>query len=110
MNAGSNIYFVFVFIHSFWCLQCQCSLCADSFELSLPLVFRNLKIPFAKWSSEQVCDWLEEIGLSQYSILARHWVSGGQTLLSATPHDLERVNAHARTHTQARTVYRALLL
>ncbi|XP_075898668.1 liprin-beta-2b isoform X11 [Nelusetta ayraudi] len=51
---------------------------------------RNLKIPFAKWSSEQVCDWLEEIGLSQYSILARHWVSGGQTLLSATPHDLER--------------------
>uniref|UniRef100_A0A3Q3XMS6 SAM domain-containing protein n=1 Tax=Mola mola TaxID=94237 RepID=A0A3Q3XMS6_MOLML len=50
----------------------------------------NLKMPFAKWSTEQVCDWLEEIGLGQYSILARHWVTNGQTLMSATPQDLER--------------------
>lgn len=60
-----------------------------------------MKIPFAKWSSEQVCDWLEEIGLSQYSVLARHWVSGGQSLLSATPHDLERVAARAHTDKEA---------
>nr|XP_046250975.1 liprin-beta-2b isoform X3 [Scatophagus argus] len=51
---------------------------------------RDLKMPFSKWSAEQVCDWLEEIGLSQYGILARHWVTGGQTLLTATPQDLER--------------------
>ncbi|XP_041794149.1 liprin-beta-2b isoform X1 [Chelmon rostratus] len=51
---------------------------------------RDLKMPFAKWSAEQVCDWLEEIGLGQYGILARHWVTSGQTLLSATPQDLER--------------------
>lgn len=51
---------------------------------------RDLKMPFAKWSTEQVCDWLEEIGLGQYGILARHWVTGGQTLLSASPQDLER--------------------
>lgn len=49
-------------------------------------------MPFAKWSTEQVCEWLEEIGLSQYIIIARHWVTSGQTLLSATPQDLERVD------------------
>uniref|UniRef100_A0A7N6FLC6 SAM domain-containing protein n=1 Tax=Anabas testudineus TaxID=64144 RepID=A0A7N6FLC6_ANATE len=42
------------------------------------------------WSEEQVCDWLEDIGLGQYSILARHWVTSGQTLVSASPQDLEK--------------------
>ncbi|XP_059190276.1 liprin-beta-2b isoform X4 [Centropristis striata] len=51
---------------------------------------RDLKMPFCKWSSEQVCDWLEEIGLGQYSILASQWVTSGETLLSATSHDLEK--------------------
>ncbi|XP_047453074.1 liprin-beta-2b isoform X9 [Mugil cephalus] len=51
---------------------------------------RDLKMPFSKWSTEQVCDWLEDIGLGQYGILARQWVSSGQTLLSATPQDLEK--------------------
>ncbi|XP_076588853.1 liprin-beta-2b isoform X13 [Chaetodon auriga] len=51
---------------------------------------RDLKMPFAKWSTEQVCDWLEDIGLGQYCILARHWITSGQTLLSATPQDQER--------------------
>ncbi|XP_028263190.1 liprin-beta-2b [Parambassis ranga] len=51
---------------------------------------RDLKTPFAKWSTEQVCDWLEDIGLGQYGILARQWVTSGQTLLSATPQDLEK--------------------
>lgn len=53
-------------------------------------------MPFAKWSSEQVCDWLEEIGLGQYSILARHWVTNGQSLVSATPQDLERVDKQSQ--------------
>lgn len=48
-------------------------------------------MPFGKWSGEQVCEWLEEIGLGQYVVIARHWVASGQTLLSATPQDLERV-------------------
>ncbi|XP_007558621.1 liprin-beta-2b isoform X13 [Poecilia formosa] len=51
---------------------------------------RDLKLPFSKWSTEQVCDWLEDIGLGQYGVLAHHWVSSGQTLLAATPHDLEK--------------------
>uniref|UniRef100_A0A7N6BYM0 SAM domain-containing protein n=1 Tax=Anabas testudineus TaxID=64144 RepID=A0A7N6BYM0_ANATE len=50
----------------------------------------DLKIPISKWSEEQVCDWLEDIGLGQYSILARHWVTSGQTLVSASPQDLEK--------------------
>ncbi|XP_028440695.1 liprin-beta-2b isoform X4 [Perca flavescens] len=51
---------------------------------------RDLKMPFCKWSTEQVCDWLEEIGLGQYSILACQWVTSGETLLSATQQDLEK--------------------
>uniref|UniRef100_UPI003AB07076 liprin-beta-2b n=1 Tax=Centroberyx gerrardi TaxID=166262 RepID=UPI003AB07076 len=56
----------------------------------LMCVCRDLKTPFSKWTTEQVCDWLEENGLGQYGILARHWVTSGQTLLSATPQDLEK--------------------
>ncbi|KAK5868110.1 hypothetical protein PBY51_012549 [Eleginops maclovinus] len=51
---------------------------------------RDLKLPFCKWSKEQVCDWLEEIGLGQYGILACHWVTSGDTLLSATLQDIEK--------------------
>uniref|UniRef100_A0A3P9KIJ4 SAM domain-containing protein n=1 Tax=Oryzias latipes TaxID=8090 RepID=A0A3P9KIJ4_ORYLA len=51
---------------------------------------RDLKLPFSKWSVDQVCDWLEDIGLGQYGLFARRWVSGGQTLLSASPRDLEK--------------------
>ncbi|KAG1946503.1 liprin-beta-2 isoform X2 [Pimephales promelas] len=47
-------------------------------------------IPFSKWSTEQVCGWLEDCGLGQYVSLARQWVDSGQTLLSATPQELEK--------------------
>ncbi|KAK7160705.1 hypothetical protein R3I93_008387 [Phoxinus phoxinus] len=46
--------------------------------------------PFSKWSTEQVCGWLEDCGLGQYVSLARQWVDSGQTLLSATPQELEK--------------------
>ncbi|XP_041852380.1 liprin-beta-2b isoform X8 [Melanotaenia boesemani] len=59
-------------------------------RLARPGKTRDLKLPFSKWSTEQVCDWLEDIGLGQYGLIARHWVSSGQTLLSATPQDLEK--------------------
>ncbi|XP_075998100.1 liprin-beta-2b isoform X5 [Genypterus blacodes] len=54
---------------------------------------RDLKTPFNRWTTEQVCDWLEDIGLGQYGILARHWATNGQTLLMATPQDREKVLA-----------------
>ncbi|XP_075693900.1 liprin-beta-2 isoform X2 [Rhinoderma darwinii] len=46
--------------------------------------------PFAQWSNEQVCNWLEDFGLGQYVIFARQWVSSGHTLLTATPQSLEK--------------------
>uniref|UniRef100_A0A673YEH0 PPFIA binding protein 2 n=1 Tax=Salmo trutta TaxID=8032 RepID=A0A673YEH0_SALTR len=54
------------------------------------LTSADLKTPFSKWTPEQVCCWLEESGLDQYVILARHWANSGQTLLSASPQDLEK--------------------
>ncbi|XP_059832146.1 liprin-beta-2-like isoform X5 [Hypanus sabinus] len=46
--------------------------------------------PFQQWTTEQVCAWLENAGLSQYVALARQWVSTGQKLLAATPQELEK--------------------
>ncbi|XP_069079647.1 liprin-beta-2 isoform X3 [Pleurodeles waltl] len=46
--------------------------------------------PFSQWSNEQVCSWLEDFGLVQYVMFARQWVSSGNTLLTATPQDLEK--------------------
>ncbi|XP_066556561.1 liprin-beta-2b isoform X7 [Amia ocellicauda] len=50
----------------------------------------DLNTPFSKWTTEQVCGWLEDFGLAQYVNLARHWVSSGQTLLTASPQELEK--------------------
>ncbi|XP_069479701.1 liprin-beta-2 isoform X11 [Ambystoma mexicanum] len=46
--------------------------------------------PFSQWNNEQVCSWLEDFGLVQYVMFARQWVSSGQTLLTATPQELEK--------------------
>lgn len=54
-------------------------------------VLRDLSIPFSQWSKQQVCSWMEDCGLGQYVNLSRHWVETGQTLLSATPQEMEKV-------------------
>ncbi|XP_060741259.1 liprin-beta-2b isoform X8 [Tachysurus vachellii] len=46
--------------------------------------------PFSKWTCDQVCAWLEDYGLGHYVPMASQWVSSGQTLLSASPHDFEK--------------------
>ncbi|XP_007459896.1 PREDICTED: liprin-beta-2 [Lipotes vexillifer] len=46
--------------------------------------------PFARWSTERVCAWLEDVGLAQYVMFARQWVTSGHTLLTATPQDMEK--------------------
>ncbi|XP_030306837.1 liprin-beta-2 [Calypte anna] len=46
--------------------------------------------PFTQWSTERVCNWLEDFGLGQYVIFARQWVTSGHTLLTATPQDMEK--------------------
>uniref|UniRef100_A0A4W5LVK3 PPFIA binding protein 1b n=1 Tax=Hucho hucho TaxID=62062 RepID=A0A4W5LVK3_9TELE len=52
----------------------------------------DLDTPFARWSKEQVCDWLQEQGLGLYLNMAHVWISSGQTLLQASQQDLERVS------------------
>ncbi|KAM9480643.1 liprin-beta-1b isoform 4-T4 [Clarias gariepinus] len=46
--------------------------------------------PFARWSREQVCDWMQEQGLGLYVNHAKQWISSGQTLLQASPQNLEK--------------------
>ncbi|CAN9499171.1 unnamed protein product [Ophioblennius macclurei] len=50
----------------------------------------DVDAPFARWSKDQVCSWLQEQGLGLYVNMARVWVSSGQTLLQASQQDLER--------------------
>ncbi|XP_068801268.1 liprin-beta-2 isoform X2 [Struthio camelus] len=54
------------------------------------VLFSDYNAPFAQWSTERVCNWLEDFGLGQYVIFARQWVSSGHTLLTATPQDMEK--------------------
>lgn len=55
------------------------------------LFLSDVDAPFARWSKDQVCDWLQEQGLGLYVNMARVWISSGQTLLQASQQDLERV-------------------
>ncbi|XP_061736775.1 liprin-beta-2 isoform X8 [Nerophis ophidion] len=50
----------------------------------------DMNLPFSQWSRDQVCSWLEDYGLGQYCNLTRQWVESGQTLIAATPQDLEK--------------------
>lgn len=54
-------------------------------------ILSDLSIPFSQWTKQQVCGWLEDYGLGQYVNLTRQWVESGQTLLSATPQEIEKV-------------------
>ncbi|XP_045667702.1 liprin-beta-1 isoform X3 [Ursus americanus] len=50
----------------------------------------DLDMPFAKWTKEQVCNWLVEQGLGSYLNSGKHWIASGQTLLQASQQDLEK--------------------
>ncbi|XP_062930840.1 liprin-beta-1 isoform X5 [Cynocephalus volans] len=50
----------------------------------------DLDMPFAKWTKEQVCNWLMEQGLGSYLNSGKHWIASGQTLLQASQQDLEK--------------------
>lgn len=51
----------------------------------------ELDMPFAKWTKEQVCSWLQDQGLGSYISNGKHWILSGQTLLQASQQDLEKV-------------------
>ncbi|XP_074860292.1 liprin-beta-1 isoform X16 [Carettochelys insculpta] len=50
----------------------------------------DLDMPFAKWTKEQVCNWLQSQGLGSYMNHGKHWILSGQTLLQASQQDLEK--------------------
>ncbi|KFW07448.1 Liprin-beta-1, partial [Fulmarus glacialis] len=50
----------------------------------------ELDMPFAKWTKEQVCNWLQDQGLGSYIGHGKHWILSGQTLLQASQQDLEK--------------------
>ncbi|XP_041110970.1 liprin-beta-1-like isoform X7 [Polyodon spathula] len=50
----------------------------------------ELDVPFAKWTKDQVCNWLQEQGLGLNVNFAKRWIMSGQTLLQASQQDLER--------------------
>ncbi|KAM5169929.1 liprin-beta-1 [Mantella aurantiaca] len=50
----------------------------------------DLDTPFAKWSKEQVCNWLRDQGLGSYVNSCKQWIVSGQTLLHASQQDLEK--------------------
>ncbi|XP_064417416.1 liprin-beta-1b isoform X3 [Latimeria chalumnae] len=50
----------------------------------------ELDMPFAKWTKEQVCNWLYEQGLGLYVNVAKQWIISGQTLLQSSQQDLEK--------------------
>ncbi|XP_040291899.1 liprin-beta-1 isoform X16 [Bufo bufo] len=50
----------------------------------------DLDTPFAKWTKEQVCNWLRDQGLGSYVNSCKQWIVSGQTLLHASQQDLEK--------------------
>ncbi|XP_062913652.1 liprin-beta-1b isoform X3 [Mobula hypostoma] len=50
----------------------------------------DLDAPFAKWSKDQVCNWLDDQGLGIYVGASGSWITSGQTLLHASQQDLEK--------------------
>lgn len=70
---------------------------------SLFLFCSDVDAPFARWTKDQVCDWLQEQGLGLYVNMARVWISSGQTLLQASQQDLERVSSGGRAEEKSQT-------
>uniref|UniRef100_A0A7M4EA64 PPFIA binding protein 1 n=1 Tax=Crocodylus porosus TaxID=8502 RepID=A0A7M4EA64_CROPO len=50
----------------------------------------DLDMPFAKWTKEKVCSWLQDQGLGSYINNGKQWILSGQTLLQASQQDLEK--------------------
>lgn len=46
--------------------------------------------PFADWDTNEVCQWLEDLGLEQYSLEAKKFVKSGQQLQEATITEIEK--------------------
>ena len=46
---------------------------------------------FVDWNTEQICEWLAEVGFTQYVPEAERYVRSGRHLLNMTDNELEKV-------------------
>ncbi|XP_049825981.1 liprin-beta-1 isoform X4 [Aethina tumida] len=46
--------------------------------------------PFSKWDTENVCDWLQDLGLDQYITEAKRFVKSGQQLQETSINEIEK--------------------
>ncbi|XP_018560888.1 liprin-beta-2 isoform X2 [Anoplophora glabripennis] len=46
--------------------------------------------PFAEWDTENICDWLQDLGLDSYIIDAKRWVKSGQQFQEASINEIEK--------------------
>lgn len=46
--------------------------------------------PFAEWDTENICDWLQDLGLDQYVGEAKRWVKNGQQLQESSITEIEK--------------------
>lgn len=46
--------------------------------------------PFAEWDPENICDWLQDLGLDQYIPEAKKWVKNGQQLQETSINEIEK--------------------
>nr|CAI5829735.1 unnamed protein product [Callosobruchus analis] len=46
--------------------------------------------PFAEWDTENICDWLQDLGLDSYVLEAKRWVQNGQQLQEASIAEIEK--------------------
>lgn len=56
----------------------------------LPNFFFRPDKPFVDWDTENICDWLQDMGLDQYIPDARKWVKSGQQLQEAPMSEIEK--------------------
>lgn len=46
--------------------------------------------PFAEWDVDNICAWLQDLGLDQYIPEARKWVKNGQQMQEASINEIEK--------------------
>lgn len=46
--------------------------------------------PFGDWDTDNICDWLMELGLDMYVNDAKRWIKNGAQLQAASLHDYEK--------------------
>ncbi|CAL1277077.1 unnamed protein product [Larinioides sclopetarius] len=47
-------------------------------------------IPFIRWNTDAIVEWLQRLGLSMYTSECRRWMCNGEVLAKATANDLEK--------------------